>query len=209
MREASPMSLGKAEAVALASFLLLTAAAQAGWQQDATARDVERLGRIAESRAKGLDEASRGKPSDFTAIRSILAAGTVPASERRLIGTWRCRTLKLGGMTPAVVYGWFKCRIAPAQDGRLAFEKLSGSQRTLGTLYPNGDGLVYLGASYVTAYGPAEKKPVYSGGGASTGADATPDDQIGLLSLTYDGRARLELPYPLQESTFDVIELKR
>ncbi len=196
-------------ACSLLAALLLTAAAQAGWQQEAAPRDVERLGRIAESRAKGLDEARRAKPSDYAAIRSILAAATVAASERRLIGTWRCRTLKLGGMTPAVVYGWFRCRIVPAGDGRLAFEKLSGSQRTLGTLYPNGDGLVYLGASYVTAYGPAEKKPAYSGSSAGAGADATPDDQIGLFSVTHDGRARLELPYPVQESTFDVIELKR
>jgi hypothetical protein len=202
------MSLGKAKVVVLASFLLLTTAAEASWQQDAAPRDVERLGHIAEARAKGLDEASRTNPSDYAAIRSIVQAGTVASNTNRLIGTWRCRTLKLGGITPAVVYGWFKCRIA--QQGRLlTFEKLTGSQRTIGTLYPDANGLVYLGASYVTAYGPAEKKPVYSGGGASTGADATPDDQIGLLSLTYDGRARLELPYPVQESTFDVIELKR
>ncbi|MDR3527247.1 MAG: DUF4893 domain-containing protein [Rhizomicrobium sp.] len=192
----------------LIAALLLTAAAQAGWHEDASPRDVERLGHIAEARAKGLNEASHGNPSDYAAIRSILQAGSVPASEHRLIGSWRCRTLKLGGMTPSVVYGWFRCRIW--QEGRLLhFEKLSGTQRTSGTLYPDVNGLVYLGASYVTAYGPAEKKPAYSGGGASAGADATPDDQIGLLSLTYDGRARLELPYPVQESTFDVIELKR
>jgi hypothetical protein len=64
---------------------------------------------------------------------------------------------------------------------------------------------VYLGASYVIG----EKPHAYSGNGAEAGAAATPDDQIGLLSPLADGRARLELPYPLQESTFDVIELRR
>ncbi len=225
MKEANPMSLGKAEskstsnppleggflktlAICLVASGLLASSAHASWQQDAAPRDVERFGHLAEARAKGLDEASRGNPSDYTAIRSILQAGAAATTEQRLIGTWRCRSLKLGGMAPSLVYGWFKCRIS--QQGRmLHFEKLSGTQRTSGTLYPDANGLVYLGASYVTAYGPAEKKPAYSGGGASTGADATPDDQIGLLSLTQDGRARLELPYPVQESTFDVIELKR
>jgi hypothetical protein len=202
------MSLLTTKALAIAGFFLLTAAAEAGWQQEAAPRDVERLSHLSEARAKGLDEARSGNPSDYTAIRSILQAGTVAPSEQRLLGHWRCRTLKLGGMTPSVVYGWFRCRIS-AEGRLLHFEKLTGTQRSSGTLYPDRNGLVYLGASYVTAYGPAEKKPTYSGGGASTGADATPDDQIGLLSLTYDGRARIEMPYPVQESTFDVIELKR
>lgn len=192
---------------ALAALLFLSPAF-AGWQEQATPRDVERLGRLAESRARGLEEASRAAPADRAAIRSVLDAATVAVREDRLVGLWRCRTLKLGGMTPAVVYGWFRCRISHGQDG-LVFEKLSGSQRTSGVLYANGDGLVYLGASYVTAYGQPEKKPVYSGNGASAGAAATPDDQIGLFSMICAGRARLELPYPVQESTFDVIELKR
>jgi hypothetical protein len=181
----------------------------AGWQDHATSRDVERLGRLAESRARGLEEAEKASPADRAAIHSILSARTINSDEKKLIGTWRCRTLKLGGMTPAVVYSWFRCRITPAANG-LGFEKINGSQRTAGTLYFNGEGYVYLGASYVgTGYGPAEKKPAYSGGGAAGGAEATPDDQIGLFSLTADGRARLELPYPVQESTFDVIELKK
>lgn len=189
--------------------LLITVPAFAGWQDQATPRDVDRLGRLAESRARGLEEASKASPRDRAAIHSILNATTVNASEARLIGTWRCRTMKLGGMAPAVVYSWFRCRIARSGDG-LSFEKVNGSQRTAGTLYSDGSGFVYLGASYVgKGYGPAEKKPAYSGGGASAGATATPDDQIGLFSVTADGRARLELPYPVQESTFDVIELKK
>ena len=158
-----------------------------------------------ESRAKGLDEASRGAPAaDLAVIHSVLDAEAVDASSSPLGGNWRCRTIKLGGITPDVVYGWFRCRIS-LKGGAPYFEKLTGSQRTSGFLYPQGGGFVYLGASYVTG----EKPHRYSGNGAEAGAGATPDDQIGLLSLLTDGRARLELPYPLQESTFDVIELKR
>ena len=149
-----------------------------------------------------MDETSRGAPpSDLAAIHSLLDAPAVSGSPA---GSWRCRTIKLGGITPDVIYTWFNCRVTQ-RGGALFFEKLSGSQRTSGFLYPEGGGYVYLGASYVTG----EKPHAYSGNGAAAGATATPDDQIGRLSLLYDGRARLELPYPTQESTFDVIELKR
>ena len=201
------MRLRTAEA-ALAALLLLSCSAAAGWREEASPADVQRLSLLSESRAKGLLEAANGNPSDVAAARSILSAGVVSASPSRLTGTWRCRTIKLGGLTPTIVYSWFKCRISD-RGGQLLFEKTSGSQRTSGTLYPDGGGFVYLGASYVHYNGANEKPPAYSGTGAAAGASQTPDDQIGLLSLTYDGRARLELPYPVQESTFDVIELKR
>jgi hypothetical protein len=197
------MGTGKAEAVALI-VLLSVSAASAGWHEDAAPSDVQRLAQLSEARGKGLGEAARAAPSDLAAINSVLRSGTVPASSRALTGKWRCRMMKLGGLTPAIVYSWFSCRISES-GGALAFEKLSGSQRTSGTLYPDGQGFVYLGASYVTG----EKPHPYSGRGAAAGAEVTPDDQIGSLSLLYDGRARLELPYPTQESTFDVIELKR
>jgi hypothetical protein len=48
----------------------------------------------------------------------------------------------------------------------------------------------------------------YSGNGASAGAEATPDDQIGRMTATSNG-ARLEMPYPVQESRMDVVELRR
>lgn len=192
--------------LAAATLVVLTAAAGAGWREDASSSDVQRLGQLAESRAKGVLEAANGNPADVAAIQSILQAAPVAAG--RLAGTWKCRTMKLGGLTPGIVYGWFSCRISE-RDGRLFFEKLGGSQRTSGYLYPDGGGYVYLGASYVHYNGVAEKPPHYSGTGASVGAAQTPDDQIGLLSLLTDGRARLELPTPVQESTFDVIELKR
>ena len=199
----------KLEVFAIASFLFVATAANAGWQEQASRFDAQRLSRLDESRATGLDEATRGAPAaDLAAIRSVLDTPAVEASSAALEGAWRCRTIKLGGVTPDVVYGWFRCRIS-LKGGAPYFEKLTGSQRTSGFLYPQGGGFVYLGASYVTAYGPPEKPPHYSGTGAAVGAPATPDDQIGLFSLLADGRVRLELPYPLQESSFDVIELKR
>jgi hypothetical protein len=188
------------------ALLVLTGAANAGWREEASPADVQRFEQLSESKAKGLMEAQSAAPSDLAAIHSILQANV--AANASLTRGWKCRTIKLGGLTPAIVYSWFTCRISE-RGGRLFFEKTGGSQRTSGYLYPEGNGYVYLGASSVHYNGANEKPPAYSGTGASAGAAQTPDDQIGFFSVTTDGRARLELPYPVQESTFEVIELKR
>jgi hypothetical protein len=134
----------------------------------------------------------------------VLAAPAAQGASS-LDGSWRCRTIKLGGMEAVKIYSWFSCRIS-GDAGEMHFAKLSGTQRMSGTLYPDSSGgLVYLGASSVKG------EPVhhYSGPGQSVGAASTPDDQIGLLTATGTNTARIELPYPVQESTLDVIELKR
>jgi hypothetical protein len=181
------------KAIVIASAILAPVAAQAGWQDEATAFDQSRLARLEEARSQAMAEAG-GAASD------VLNA---PASGGSLAGSWRCRTIKLGGMTPSRTYSWFRCRITD-EGGVLHFEKLSGTQRMGGTLYPDGNSYVYLGASWVKG----EPRHRYSGNGASVGADATPDDQIGRMTATASG-ARLEMPYPVQESTMDVVELRR
>ncbi len=190
--------------ILIASSLAFAAStAQADWRQTASAPDQDRISKIEEARAKAMGEAAAGP--DMGVIHGVIDPAAMPTSESALTGAWRCRTIKMGGITPSVVYAWFNCRIAD-RGGHLFFQKVTGSQRTQGWLYPNGDGtFVYLGASSV---GP-EKPHTYSGNGATAGAAATPDDQIGVLSAIGERRARIEMPYPLQESTFDVIELKR
>ena len=186
-----------------AVLLTLSTAAQAGWQEDATPSDVNRISKLDESRAKGLTEAQAG--SDMATIRAVLDPAPQAIGEGALAGKWRCRTIKLGGLTPDVVYSWFNCRISH-RDGGLFFEKITGSQRVAGVLYPREDGgYVLLGALSVGNEPPHR----YSGNHESAGAEATPDDAVGVLSATGSNHARIEFPYPVQESTFDVIELKR
>ncbi len=191
--------------LALGAFLI-AGSAEAGWQDQASAFDAGRLGKLSESRAKGLQEAAQGaSQADLATIHAVLDAEPVHVEGAQLAGIWRCRTIKLGGMTPDVIYSWFRCRIG-ARGGVLTFQKLTGSQRTNGTLYPDASGgYVYLGATSVAN----EPTHSYSGSGASAGAAATPDDQIGLLLATGSNSARIEFPYPVQESSFDVIELRR
>ncbi|MGZ6008150.1 MAG: DUF4893 domain-containing protein [Rhizomicrobium sp.] len=187
------------------ALVLSATTAEAGWQDQASAFDQKRLASLGEAKQKALAEAKAGRGTgDFSAIRSALDAGSHAPSPHEIAGSWRCRTIKLGGMKPYVVYSWFHCRIAN-RGGGLFFEKTSGSTRTAGFLYPADGGLVYLGASQVAG----EPQHAYSGSGASAGAAATPDDQIGILTSIDAHHARLEMPYPVQESTFDVIELKR
>jgi hypothetical protein len=188
----------------LTSALALAATtAQAGWLDVASPRDAQRLGQLQESKEKGMQEAAAGP--DMAVIHAVLDPASQRTSDGEARGAWRCRTIKLGGMTPSVVYSWFTCRIAD-RGGHLYFEKISGSQRVSGWLYPDqSGGLVLLGANTVNG----EPQRRYSGSGASAGADATPDDAVGVLTAIGSGHARIEFPYPVQESTFDVIELKR
>jgi len=186
-----------------AALLTLSTAAQAGWQEDATPFDVNRISRLDEAREKGLAEAQAGQ--DMATIRAVLDPAPEAIGEGALTGKWHCRTIKLGGLTPDVVYSWFNCRIS-SRDGGLFFEKITGSQRIAGMLYPRDEGgYVLLGATSVGNEPPHR----YSGNHESAGAAATPDDVVGVLSAIGANRARIEFPYPVQESTFDVIELKR
>ena len=181
--------------------MLLATPAVAGWQDVATPADQKRLSLLEESKSRGLQQAQAG--SDMGVIHGVL--DPEGGSAERIEGTWRCRLIKLGGMTPSRVYSWFNCRISD-RGGHLFFNKTSGSTRTAGYLYPAQDGkYVYLGAQYMST----EPMHAYSGSGASAGATQTPDDEIGLLSGLGSGHARIELPYPVQESAFDVIELRR
>jgi hypothetical protein len=190
-------------ASAAVATLFLAFPAAAGWQDHASSVDADRLARLDEARAKGLSEAQSGR--DIGLIHAVLDAEARPASARALEGDWRCRTIRLGGMSPDIVYSWFHCRIGRRGED-LYFAKLDGTQKLQGALYPHeSGGFVLLGA--LSAKG--EPPHRYSGNGPSAGAAATPDDAVGLLQSTGRGSARIEFPYPVQESTFDIIELKR
>jgi hypothetical protein len=72
------------------------------------------------SAREGLAEAQPGR--DMGVIHAVLDPQPPnPFGARRAGGPWRCRTIKLGGMTPDVVYSWFRCRITRTAGG--FFEK--------------------------------------------------------------------------------------
>lgn len=183
-----------------------TVPALAGWENDVSPFDRHRLSRLDASRAEALAEAEAGgNAADLRAIRAALAGGRQDISERELAGTWRCRNLKLGGMTPSKVYSWFTCRVRQTRQG-LFFEKLGGAWRVAGYLSRyNGQGWVVLGAVTV---GNERQKP-YSGGTEGVGSPVTSNDAVGVITKAGRGRARIEFPDPVIESRFDILEMKR
>jgi hypothetical protein len=194
-------------ALAIGAFCYLTAepARAADWRQQASPADINRLVQLPSIRMRAINAAQTWQgQGDFNAMRRVLEpeARTVPA--RAMLGNWRCRQMKLGGMSPYIVYdSWFLCNIRYVNGG-LLFQKVTGTQRTIGFLYPEKGSWVYLGASS------AKDEPWhnYSGRTPSIGAEVTPDDQIGLLTGIGNNHLRLEIP-AIQESLLDVIELAR
>ncbi len=160
-----------------------------------SAADTDRIGGFLSSRSKGLAEALLSTSADDRAVVSGLFAGGDATMKALPDGNYRCRTIKLGGLLPLTVYGYFNCTVSA--DGT-RIDKTTGSQRFSGSLEPGGDALFYRGALH---YG--DEQPI------DYDADAE-RNQVGCLySVAGDGprRYRLELPSPLFESTHDVIEL--
>ncbi len=148
-----------------------------------------------------LAEGSRG---DVDLLQEAMAGVPLPALQTTLAGDWSCRTFKLGGLLPLVAYAAFECRITP--DGaRFVFEKLSGSQRTSGTIQIIDGQMIYLGVGTVNdapqrAY--ADLHPAFIGNG-----DVQP--QVGIVEQSGPNSARILFPAPIVESDFDVLWLTR
>jgi hypothetical protein len=201
------IALAAAGVIAISATAAIAANISVNWRDDASDYDINRLQLLEQWRDQAVHEAQTYSDSrgDFNALRAVLEpqGRTVPAAA--LIGNWRCRVMKMGGVNAFIVYpNWYNCRISAA-NGALVLQKTGGSIRTQGLLYPENGAWIYLGAQSTTG----EPWHRYSGRRASLGAPATPDDQIGLLSGIGNNRLRLEIPGPVEESTYDIIEFAR
>lgn len=201
------IQVGHKAGFVFAALLMLAAAtdnAHAGWREQISEADAARLADLENSRSRALAQAQHGDGSgDFRAIRETMGSPGHEVPESALYGTWRCRQMKLGGMTDYAVFSWFSCRISKV-NGVIRFEK-QGTQRMAGTLYPENGMWIYLGAQ--SARG--EPLHAYSGNGQSAGGAINPDDQVGVLVGIGNNRLRIDLPAPAVESDFDSIELVR
>ena len=171
-----------------------------GWQQAATEADRARLRdwRTAFTRALGQARTG-GHAADVEREGRLLdpdaaLGGPIPN------GDYRCRVIKVGakseGLLDYVAYPAFRCRVSQ-QGGIQHFDKLSGSQRPHGTIYP-ADQLrsVLLGTMVL-----GDETRAYQYG-------RDPErDLAGWVERIGDRRWRVVFPYPHYESTLDVIEL--
>lgn len=171
------------------------------------------------ARLDGLD------PAAGAALRQVFATGSdedvalataafrgaaiTDADPQALAGDWSCKMTKLGGQLPVVAYPPFKCKVT-TENGALKFEKLTGSQRTSGTIYrddgPDGFRLVYLGSTFVDG----DQPKAYADFPAQVDPSATevlPD--VGLVEITGNNTARIVFPQPYKESYVNVLTLTR
>ena len=178
-----------------------TVPAAASWRTIATDHDRERARKWRTAWVRAIAKARAGGHSAEVAKEGILLEpdaalrGAAPPA-----GDYRCRVLKVGsqskGLLDYVAYPHFDCRIS-AGAGATDFVKLTGSQRPVGRLFPDGDRrMVFLGTLQL-----GDER-----GNLRYGHDRQ-RDMIGLLERIGDRRWRLAFPYPAFESTLDVIEL--
>lgn len=153
----------KSIAFALVTLLVLpisSAFADGAVQKLMTPADKGRLEKYEETRKTALSEARGGNAAEVAELDALLAKPLLSLPDFDLGGEWRCRTIKAGGISPLVVYGWFKCRVSDDGSG-WKLEKITGSQRTTGRFYDDGaKRLIYLGSFFVAGETP---KPYGSG----------------------------------------------
>lgn len=190
--------LRRLAAALLVSAMPLSAHADGEVDRLITRADRVRLQKYGETRRAALAEAKAGgDPAELRPVEQLLAKPLRSFSGLDMTGNWRCRTTKLGGILPLVTYAWFKCRVTDDGSG-WALAKLTGSQRTTGRFYDDGDKrLIYLGSMSVN-----EEKPKPYGSGPET-------DQVGYAFRTGAQEWRIELPAPAFESTLDILEFQR
>lgn len=175
----------------------LPALADGEVQKLITPADKTRLDKYSETRKAALAEAKAGNPAEVKQLDALLAKPVVSFSDKDLTGNWQCRTIKAGGLSPLVIYGWFKCKVTDDGSG-WRLEKVSGSQRTKGRFFDDSEErAIYLG-SFTVNEDPA--KPY--GSGPQT-------DQVGYAFRTGASDWRIELPAPYYESKLDILEFKR
>lgn len=151
-----------------------------------------------------LEAMSGGTLGNIDLLQEALDGVPLAPLATTLAGDWDCRTIKLGGITPLVVYAPFKCRFTP--DGaNFTFEKLTGSQRTIGQVTLQNRTMVYLGVGFVE-----DAEPVaYADLPTEDTGDGTIQPQVAVIEQVSPTSARMMFPAPVNESLFDVLYLTR
>jgi hypothetical protein len=171
------------------------------WRQVATQDDRDRLRDWRSTFTSALDAARKsGHGGEIDREGALLNPDAALANAAAPNGMYRCRVIKLGakadGNLDYVAYPGFTCQLRPThQIQRL--DKLSGSQRYAGVVFPN-DALreVFLGTLVL---GDESRALQY-------GQDET-RDVVGYVERIGPSRWRLIMPKPHFESQLDVMEL--
>ena len=171
------------------------------WREVATDADRERLRDWRKSFTDALAAARKaGHAAEVAKEGALLDPDAALGGQQAPNGMYRCRVIKLGakseGLLDYVSYPAFTCRVRAERDLQ-RLEKLSGSQRYIGLIFPN-DAMrqVFLGTLVL---------------GDEQGAMQYSEDQhrdiAGYVERIGPNRWRLIMPKPQFESQLDVMEL--
>ncbi len=172
-----------------------------GWRAVATAADRERLRNWRTSWVEAHTAAeSAGHGTEISTAGVLFLPDAAIPGPAIPAGEYRCKTTKLGARQPGlldyVAYDFFACRVSADAQG-LRFEKVTGSQRQVGRIYPDTDRRqVFLGTLLLGD----ETRPF------RYGTDAT-RDVAGHIERVGPDRWRLVMPSPAFESLVDVLEI--
>ena len=184
-------------AVAILALAGAPAFAEGVVQSLMTQADKARLENFETTRTIALDEAKGGNPAELAELDALLSKPLESLPDFDLGGAWQCRTVKVGGPVGLVVYGWFRCRVTDDGSG-WKLDKLSGSQRTTGRFYDDGEQRsIYLGSFHV------------AGEAARAYGSRPQTDQAGYVFRTGPTEWRIEFPAPAYESRLDILEFRR
>jgi len=188
----------------LALLLLLAAPVQAqtaDWQRAARLEDRARVELIPAILAAALAPRPADAYSGITAeeLAQVLTRPALPVDARTLPGEWRCRGIQ-GSTLGVFAYSYFRCRIVAA-GATLKFEKLTGSQRKSGQLYPDGpERMVMLGGSTVNQ----EPQRGYAATGSEERLAA---NAVGILTRT--GPDAALMVFPEEGEAYELYEMRR
>lgn len=171
------------------------------WRAIATDTDRQRLSEWRDAWIEALEKV-RATPdaAKLSADAALFDPDRAIDAPMPKAGDYRCRVVKLGAKGPAnldyVAYPWFTCQVG-AGDAPVTFEKIGGSQRQIGRLYPaSGNRAVFLGT---LALGDERSAITY---GRDDGRNVA-----GWLERIGPSRWRLVMPRPQFESIIDVMEI--
>lgn len=202
-----PSLIRRARQVAMAAgALALVASVALAGDDPIRADDRQRLAALDAAAGEALRQAfAAGTPTDLAALSDALSGVALPSEQALALlpGEWSCQMMKLGGGLPITVYQPFRCR-ADAAGG---FEKLTGSQRTLGHVRAEDGRLVYFGTGFVAGETPTPYAALPDIPDPAASPQHLPE--IGVVEVTAPGRARIILPLPYLESRLNILVLRR
>jgi Domain of unknown function (DUF4893) len=170
------------------------------WKDVVTPDDHERLRNWRATFVAAVNAARAAHAADVSHEGVLLQPDAAIPGATLPDGMFRCRVIKLGAKQPGnldyVSYAPFTCRVK-AERGLKRFNKLSGSQRYVGLIFPN-DSMreIFLGTLVL---GDEKRALQY-------GQDQT-RDIAGYVERIGPNRWRLVMPKPHFESQLDVMEL--